>query len=484
MKTFKAVCIISIVLCSVALAAEPKSSTYYAWRVGDTSAMLRGGVVDDGGAGCMCQYRYWEKGTDTVMFTGWTDCTPNDPDDDKAFHTWDIVQRQVNGLKPETTYMFVLELKNCDGSDENGAPCEFTTLAAGEVPVAPAPAPADAPAPVVGAPKGCTYYAWMLTDTTALLRGAVVDDGGEDCARRFRYWEKGTGLPMFTDWGGELRAWDIAAARITGLKQETTYGFVLELKNKNGSHETGEPREFTTPAPLRLLSSAGGATTPGAGNCYHPSGTVIEVEATPATNCEFVGWIGTSVDNGNVDKPKAATTTATVVGSQTLKAVFRSILQTIYVDDDTPNDPNEDGSADNPYDSIQEAIEVAQPGATIIVAAGTYVETLDFLGKPLTVISEDADVSPVIDANYQGPVASFVNGEQDDSVLQGFVLTHGLHELGGGIYCVAGNPTIANCSIVGNWTTGPAGTTLYCIDGSLNLIDCVVEDNHIGETPQ
>jgi len=289
---------------------------------------------------------------------------------------------------------------------------------------------------------------------------------------------------MFTDWAGELRAWDIAAARINGLKPETTYMFVLELKNKNGSDENGSPKQFTTPAPLMLSSSAGGVITPSAGKQLHPSGTVLEVQAEPAANCEFIAWTGTAADNGNVDAPDAATTDVVVTGSQTLKAVFRSILETIYVDDDTPNDPNDDGSAANPYDSIQEAIEVAQAGATVIVRAGTYVETLDFLGKPLTVISEDADLLPVIDANYQGPVVSFVNGEQDDSVLQGFVLTHGLDELAGAILCVAGSPTIANCSMVDNWTTDPAGTTVNCIDGTLNLIDCVVENNHIGETPE
>jgi hypothetical protein len=116
--------------------------------------------------------------------------------------------------------------------------------------------------------------------------------------------------------------------------------------------------------------------------------------------------------------------------------------------------------------------------------AGTCVELLDFLGKPLTVISASMDALPVIDANYQGPVVSFVGGEQDDSVLQGFVLTHGLGESGGGIFCVAGSPTIANCTIVDNWTTNPVGKTVNCNGGKLNLIDCVIVDNHIGETPQ
>ena len=41
------------------------------------------------------------------------------------------------------------------------------------------------------------------------------------------------------------------------------------------------------------------------------------------------------------------------------------------------------------YDTIQEAIDEAEDGDTIEVAADTYVETIDFDGKAITVVSID-----------------------------------------------------------------------------------------------
>ena len=56
---------------------------------------------------------------------------------------------------------------------------------------------------------------------------------------------------------------------------------------------------------------------------------------------------------------------------------------TITVDDD--------GKAD--YSSIQAAIDAANNGDEIIVSPGTYVETIDFNGKAITVRSASGDPS-------------------------------------------------------------------------------------------
>jgi parallel beta-helix repeat protein len=48
--------------------------------------------------------------------------------------------------------------------------------------------------------------------------------------------------------------------------------------------------------------------------------------------------------------------------------------QTIYVSVNNPGDPEEDGSQDHPFDQIQEGINVAVSGDTVMVAAGIYCE--------------------------------------------------------------------------------------------------------------
>ena len=59
-----------------------------------------------------------------------------------------------------------------------------------------------------------------------------------------------------------------------------------------------------------------------------------------------------------------------------------------YVDDDNCPGPG-DGSVGDPYCSIQTAIDNALDGDEIVVAPGIYVESLNFLGKAITVASTD-----------------------------------------------------------------------------------------------
>ena len=83
----------------------------------------------------------------------------------------------------------------------------------------------------------------------------------------------------------------------------------------------------------------------------------------------------------------------------------------LYVDDDAPGDPApgdnsmsdpvEDGTLAHPFDGIQEAIGVAAlSGDTVELAAGTYFEAIDFLGKAVTVRGATGDPADVtIDGN-------------------------------------------------------------------------------------
>jgi pectin methylesterase-like acyl-CoA thioesterase len=76
-----------------------------------------------------------------------------------------------------------------------------------------------------------------------------------------------------------------------------------------------------------------------------------------------------------------------VDGAYTLRAHFATTSAVLYVDDDAPedpgpadpnvSDPKEDGSASHPFDSIQEAIEVAGKTTKIMVHKGVYQERIE-----------------------------------------------------------------------------------------------------------
>ncbi|MHC4088247.1 MAG: lectin like domain-containing protein [Planctomycetota bacterium] len=132
------------------------------------------------------------------------------------------------------------------------------------------------------------------------------------------------------------------------------------------------------------------------------------------------------------------------------------------------------------YPTIQEAIDLACEGVTIIVAQGTYYENIDFKGKAITVTSEDPNDQSVVDATIidgseEGTVATFSGGEDANTALTGFTITGGNSTNGGGIYCYFfTSPVIANCNITEN------SSGLYCVHSSPTVTGCAFSDNSGG----
>ena len=140
--------------------------------------------------------------------------------------------------------------------------------------------------------------------------------------------------------------------------------------------------------------------------------------------------------------------------------------------------------------AIQTAIASASHGDIIIVRAGTYQENLDFLGKALTVRSEDGPRVTRIDGGAPsnpdiGSVVRFENGEGPGSVLEGFTLTNGTGTAdgwrrGGGVLCQGGaSPTIRGNTITRNTAHYGAG---ICLRGgsSPRIENNVISDNAAG----
>lgn len=116
------------------------------------------------------------------------------------------------------------------------------------------------------------------------------------------------------------------------------------------------------------------------------------------------------------------------------------------------------------YLSIQQAIDATVNGDTVLVAPGTYIENIDFIGKAITVKGSQGPQVTFIDGNHRGSVVIFNKGEKSDSVIEGFTIMNGTGTLdingnnsGGGIYCYASSPTITYNTIKNNSATGGGG---------------------------
>ncbi|MFW9987614.1 MAG: PQQ-binding-like beta-propeller repeat protein [Candidatus Odinarchaeota archaeon] len=116
----------------------------------------------------------------------------------------------------------------------------------------------------------------------------------------------------------------------------------------------------------------------------------------------------------------------------------------VYVDDD--NTGMEDGSYNNPYNTIQEGINAAGVGDVVYVLSGTYSENL-VVGKSLSLIGEDR-YSTIIDGGGSGDIVSITASNVNISHFTIRNGTQGVH--GENI----GNHYITDCEVIFNENYG------------------------------
>lgn len=158
--------------------------------------------------------------------------------------------------------------------------------------------------------------------------------------------------------------------------------------------------------------------------------------------------------------------------------------------------------------TIQNAINQAMDGDTVLVARGTYVENINFRGKHIVVASHFAlsrdplDIAATIIDGSQpvhpdtGSVVLFISGEERNAILEGFTITHGsgtrwrdehgggFFTEGGGILVAVSSPTIRHNIIINNRATrlgetisGAGGGGMRCGDGSPLITNNVIASN-------
>ena len=150
-----------------------------------------------------------------------------------------------------------------------------------------------------------------------------------------------------------------------------------------------------------------------------------------------------------------------------------------------------DQSGGGNYTTIQEGINNANNGDTVLVYPGTYYENINFNGKSITVASlllttqDTIYISQtIINGNQNGSVVEFVSGEGLNSIIKGFTITNGFASYidsipaGGGIKCINSSPTIEKNIIKENccdWYIDGGG--IYCKNSNSHIINNTISYN-------
>ena len=122
--------------------------------------------------------------------------------------------------------------------------------------------------------------------------------------------------------------------------------------------------------------------------------------------------------------------------------------------------------------TIQRGINAATAGDTVLVAAGTYHESFDFIGKDLVIKGQGGAANTVVSGDSLSPVVTMNDGETEAAVLEGFTIREGA----GGIYLQDASPTITACRIFANSANNGGG--VYCdSNSSPNLLACKIQNN-------
>lgn len=129
--------------------------------------------------------------------------------------------------------------------------------------------------------------------------------------------------------------------------------------------------------------------------------------------------------------------------------------------------------------SVQEAIDAAVDGDTVMVGPGTYRENIQIRDKKLSLISTHGPAATVIDGGGMGSVVSLGRGGSG-TLLDGFTLTNGAAVQGGGIYIYWSSLVVRNCIIADNTATAQGGGVSVQTYAGFTAYDSVIRDNRAG----
>lgn len=243
---------------------------------------------------------------------------------------------------------------------------------------------------------------------------------------------------------------------------------------------------------LSVWAGPGGRVTePGEGEFIFQDGQMVRLWAVPAQGFVFKRWSGAIASTKNP---------LSVVMDQDYQIIaeFTKVQRIIYVDDDAPQDPSpgdpglsdpmEDGSPTHPYDSIQQAINLAGDGDRIVVNPGVYVEGIDILDRSIELVSAavgglQIEPYPILVGSDARPVIRFGQKGLGNAMVRGFVITKVFGSGGPLIQVEAGGLLLRNCILSGYMSISDTDYAIVCNGVDVILDCCTIVDNDCTGTP-
>ncbi len=157
--------------------------------------------------------------------------------------------------------------------------------------------------------------------------------------------------------------------------------------------------------------------------------------------------------------------------STEVSALYGEAYQTYtyHVDKLNGSDTNSGLSQETAFATIQQGINSANDGDTVLIWPGTYDEQANLLGKAITVKSAD---QPAVISNTSGYAFTFSSGEQNDTILQNVIISNGQYAA----YVDAAAPTIKNLTIANN----QAGINSWA-GADPHITNCIFYNNYWGD---
>jgi hypothetical protein len=138
---------------------------------------------------------------------------------------------------------------------------------------------------------------------------------------------------------------------------------------------------------------------------------------------------------------------------------------------------------DSSLNTIQAGLDSCSAGDTVLVAPGTYQDTLTWPSTPgIDLISELGPDVTVIDAKGYGRVITMAQYLTAETIIDGFTIMNGWatgshpDDYGAGIYCLNTSPMIRNNVITANYAYSNGGG-IYCQNSSPRIIGNIIHNN-------